>query len=74
MKCMLEFEFPDKKTLDAAVKAISHEGNVGSRAATAIKEKDNTLHIDIEAQDVVALRATTNAFLRALQVIDEVRK
>lgn len=74
MKCSMEFEFPDRKTLDAAVNAISHEGSVGSRSRSRVREKDNILYIDIEAADVVAMRATANAFLRALQVIDEVRK
>jgi tRNA threonylcarbamoyladenosine modification (KEOPS) complex Pcc1 subunit len=70
----MEFEFPDRKTLEAAKKSLSHEGNVSNRAGTRISEKNNKLQLDIEANDVVALRATANAFLRALQVIDEVRK
>ena len=69
----MEFEFPDHKTMNAAKAAISHEGDVG-RAKTDVSEKGNTLKIDIESEDVVALRATANAYLRALQVIEEVRK
>ncbi len=74
MRCRMEFEFPDKKTLEAAVKALSHEGSVGSRSKTSMKEKNNILQLCIEAQDVVAMRATANAFLRALQVIEEVQR
>jgi tRNA threonylcarbamoyladenosine modification (KEOPS) complex Pcc1 subunit len=69
----MEFEFPDEKTMNAAKAAISHEGDVG-RAKTQISKNNNTLKINIESEDVVALRATANAYLRALQVIDEVRK
>jgi tRNA threonylcarbamoyladenosine modification (KEOPS) complex Pcc1 subunit len=71
---MMEFEFPDKKTADAAVAAVSHEGSVGNRSSSRIEQKDNILRVEIEAQDAVALRATANAFLRALQVIEEVQK
>jgi len=69
----MEFEFPDQKTVNAVKAAISHEGDVG-RAKTKINENNNTLMINIESEDVVALRATANAYLRALQVIEEVRK
>ncbi len=71
-KCRMEFVFPDKKTLEAGKSAISHEGAIGERSKVSITENDNTLQLDIEAKDVVALRATANAFLRALQVIEEV--
>ena len=74
MKCMLEVELPDA---DAAAEALSHEGSVGSRASAKIRKKEKSLEIEITAKDVVALRATANAYLRALQVfesVEEVRK
>jgi len=77
LKCNLHMKFPDAKACDAAVKAASHEGNIGSRATSKILKKDKGLVIEIEAEDVVALRATANAYLRALQVfesIEEVQK
>ncbi len=70
---VMEFVFPDAKSAEAAAKAISHEGSVSNRSSSKIEQKDNILRIEIEAQDVVALRATSNAFLRALQVIEEVQ-
>lgn len=70
---VMEFSFPDGKSAGTAARAISHEGSVSKRSSSKIEQKDNILRIEIEAQDVVALRATSNAFLRALQVIEEVQ-
>jgi tRNA threonylcarbamoyladenosine modification (KEOPS) complex Pcc1 subunit len=70
---VMEFVFPDDKSAEAAAKAVSHEGSVSKRSTSKIEQKDNILRIEIEAQDAVALRATTNAFLRALQVIEELQ-
>jgi len=74
MRCRLEMEFPDEKSRDAAAKALSHEGSVGKRAASKVIKKKKALAVEIEAGDVVALRATANAYLRALQVFEEVQK
>ncbi|MDD5171870.1 MAG: KEOPS complex subunit Pcc1 [Candidatus ainarchaeum sp.] len=76
-RCTIEVEFPDRKSLSAAIAALSHEGDVGNRSSIRMKEKDKTLALEIEAKDVVALRAAANACLRALQVfenIEEVQK
>jgi tRNA threonylcarbamoyladenosine modification (KEOPS) complex Pcc1 subunit len=77
MRCVLEVEFPDEKSLDAAAQAVSHEGSVGERATSSVMKRDKSLVVEIKAKDVVALRATANAYLRALQVfesVEEVRK
>ena len=68
----MEIRFPDEKSASAAAKAIAHEGDVGNRSETRITKKGKVLTIHINAQDVVALRATANAFLRALQVFESV--
>jgi tRNA threonylcarbamoyladenosine modification (KEOPS) complex Pcc1 subunit len=70
----LEVKFPNDKALEAAIKAISHEGDVGNRSTTKITKKDSTLKLEIEADDAVAFRATVNAYLRALQVIEGLEK
>jgi len=70
----MEFTFPDGKKADAALRAVSHEGGVGNRSKTRLARKDNVLTLEIEAEDAVALRATANAFLRALQVVEGVEK
>ena len=69
-RCLMKVEFPDAKMVDAAAKALSHEGKVGSRSTTKITKKKKLLAIDIEAGDVIALRAAANAYLRALQVFE----
>ena len=69
-KCSMEFAFPDDKRAEAAAKAVSHEGDVGNRSTVKITRKGSTLTLEIDAKDVVALRATANAFLRALQVFE----
>jgi len=72
----VEVDFPDNASADAAMKAISHEGDIGGRSKMSLSKKGSTLRLDIDAQDVVALRACLNACLRALQVFEgiEVRK
>jgi tRNA threonylcarbamoyladenosine modification (KEOPS) complex Pcc1 subunit len=69
--CLLEVEYPDKKSAAAAALALSHEGGSGSRSSAQITKKDKQVTIDIEAKDVVAMRATLNAFLRALAVFEK---
>ena len=68
----MSFDFQDENAAGAAVKAISHEGEIGNRSKTRITKKGSILTIEIEAQDVVALRATANACLRALQVFESI--
>lgn len=69
-KGSFEIEFPDEKAANAAATAISHEGDVGDRSTIKIAIKGKVLTVHINAQDVVALRATANACLRALQVFE----
>jgi tRNA threonylcarbamoyladenosine modification (KEOPS) complex Pcc1 subunit len=69
-KCLIEAEFPDTESREAALAAISHEGDVGNRSVTRISGSGSSLRLEIEAEDVVALRATANACLRALQVFE----
>ena len=68
--CRFVIEFPDDRSLEAARIAISHEGGLSGRAKTSVEGKGRRLEIVIEAADVVALRASANAFLRAIQVIE----
>ena len=74
IRCNVQIKFPDAESCDAAVKAASHEGNIGGRAKSKLTKKDKDLVIEIEADDVVALRATANAYLRALQVFESVEE
>ncbi|MBI5046860.1 hypothetical protein HZC07_03970 [Candidatus Micrarchaeota archaeon] len=66
----IQVNFKDQKSLDAAIKSISHEGRPSERSHTTITKKNSMLIINIEAKDMVALRATINGYLRILQVIE----
>jgi len=71
-ECKIEVEFKDQKKLDAALKALSHEGSIGNRSKSEYSRVNNNLKIIIRAEDIVALRATVNAYLRALQTIESI--
>jgi tRNA threonylcarbamoyladenosine modification (KEOPS) complex Pcc1 subunit len=74
MRCKLEIALPQENAAEAAAQAVSHEGSVGSRARSKVTRRDKTLLIEIEADDVVALRATANAYLRALQTVESIEE
>ncbi|MEW6036512.1 MAG: KEOPS complex subunit Pcc1 [Candidatus Micrarchaeota archaeon] len=71
-RCSIEVRFPDGKRAEAAMKAVSHEGGVGSRSGTIISREGGILRMDVDAEDVVAMRAALNAYLRALQAFEAI--
>jgi tRNA threonylcarbamoyladenosine modification (KEOPS) complex Pcc1 subunit len=73
-RCIIEVAFPDAKAADAARISVSHEGDIGNRSKTKVETSGNTLKLGIEADDIVALRASMNAFMRAFQVFEGVEK
>lgn len=73
-KCFIEVGFPDKDAAKAALKAVSHEGSVGNRSGAKVSVAGQSLKIEISAEDVVALRAASNAFLRALQAFEDIER
>ncbi len=74
MKSSLEIEFLDEKTAKAAEKAVAHEGMVGQRSYAEVKRKGRKLTISINADDVVAMRATVNSFMREFQIFESLEK
>ena len=73
-RCVIEVDFGEGPAVEAAIQAISHETETGSRSKTEIRRDGSSLVISIAAQDVVAMRAAANACMRALQAfqgIDE---
>ena len=68
-RCSIETLFPDAAAVKAAIKALAHEG-AGGRSSATMQGSGKTLSITIEADDVVALRAAANAYLRALAVFE----
>lgn len=74
INCRIEVEFPSEDAVKAAIVAVSHEGKVGARSSARITKDGKMLALHIEADDIVALRATANAYLRALQVFEDVER
>ncbi|MFN7991152.1 MAG: KEOPS complex subunit Pcc1 [Candidatus Micrarchaeia archaeon] len=73
-RCLAEIVFPHVDGADAAIKAVSHEGDVGDRSSVRMTKDGRTLKLEIVAEDVVALRATLNACLRAVQVFEGIEE
>ncbi len=69
-KCLIEVVFPNSGSVEAAMKALAHEKDVGNRSETRITARGNTLELAIDAGDVVAMRAAANAFMRGLQAFE----
>lgn len=67
----LEIEFPTKKSAEDAKTALERETNTNKRFSSKIKIQNKQLLITVEGEDMVALRATANSFLRYLQVIEK---
>ncbi|MEW6748485.1 MAG: KEOPS complex subunit Pcc1 [Candidatus Micrarchaeota archaeon] len=73
-RCFIEMEFPDGDAAKAALKAVSHEGAIGNRSKAELSTKKNSLRVDISAEDIIALRASCNAFMRALQAFEDIER
>ena len=72
IKAHIECEFPSENAAKSAAISVSHEGKISKRSKTKVTEKGKTLSIEIESTDVIALRASMNAYLRALSVFEGV--
>jgi len=69
MKAEVSIDFKDMKDAKSAHTALTQETEFKKRGESEISLKEKTLTIKIEADDVVALRATLNSYLRLIQVI-----
>ena len=74
MKASLEIEFGSPKQAQHAVKALEQETEFKKRGGSKIAAKGSELHVAIETEDIVALRATLNSYLRLLQIIKGIDK
>jgi len=64
---VVRLRFPSKKPLEITYDALKPETDKPpptTRSKTIIEKTENFLVLKIEARDVVALRATVNAYLR----------
>jgi tRNA threonylcarbamoyladenosine modification (KEOPS) complex Pcc1 subunit len=74
----IEVFFPDENSALAAAKSMSHEAAETKTDSQLLKKRSTAnskavgkkVIIKIKANDVVALRATANAYLRNLQVFE----
>ncbi|MDD2655293.1 MAG: KEOPS complex subunit Pcc1 [Candidatus ainarchaeum sp.] len=65
--------FPDQKSAEDALRALKGEGEKGGRFSSRASRAGREVVVEAECADVVALRATLNAYLRYLQVIEGVK-
>lgn len=64
--------FPDEKGAERALRALRGEEEASKRVCSRVHREGNRLVVEAEGADVVALRATLNAYLRYLQAIEGV--
>ncbi len=64
-KSRIEIPLDSKKTAELLLAALSPETRSGpsDRATTSISTRDNVLVINIEANDITALRAAMNSYI-----------
>lgn len=74
MRASIEVDFDSKKAVDNAVASLEQETMFKKRGRARLKKKGKALLIEIEADDVVVLRATMNSYMRLLQIIKEINK
>ena len=71
---ILKTKFSSKEAAENAKIALNKEINTNKRFSSKIYIENNVLVVEIEGKDMVALRASTNSFLRYLQVIEQLDK
>lgn len=64
--------FPDEKSAEDALRALKGEEESSKRVGSRVFREGKQVVVEAEAMDMVALRATLNAYLRYLQVIENV--
>ena len=74
MKASLEIDLKSKKHAEDAFRALEQETEFKKRSSAQLVAKGEKLFIDIEADDIVALRATVNSYLRLLQIINGINE
>lgn len=69
----ISLEIPEI-TAKNIIASLEKENTSNKRFSSKIFLKNNTLIISIEAEDIVALRATVNSYLRYLSAIEEIEE
>ena len=70
-KATIRLKFSSKEKLQTVINSLKPEvkNPATTRARTLLKEKDGSLVLSVEADDIVALRASLNAYLRWINSI-----
>ena len=73
-KAQLSFVFKDEKQAHAVLAAIKHEEDFKKRSISNIIQKGKEILISVESDDIVSLRASLNAYLRDIQIVEGVER
>jgi len=68
----IKIDFDTEQDAQSALLALKREEEFKKRSVSNISVQGSTLVIDIEAEDIVSLRATVNSYLRYLQVFESI--
>lgn len=69
-EALIKVHFPDKESAAAASAAISSE-QFKKRVTPKVIVRGSSIFVDLDAKDIVALRAALNSYLRLLQAIEK---
>ena len=69
MKALFEVEFKTDKDAKNAALSIEQETEFKRRVASKVSSKGDRLLVEMDADDVVALRAAMNSYFRLIYVI-----
>ena len=70
----IKASFPDERSAEGALRALKGEEEISKRVGSRVFRERNELVVEVEGADMVALRATLNAYLRYLQTIEGIDK
>jgi len=62
--------FPDEKGAEGALRSLKGEQEASRRVGSRVFREGKEVVVEADASDIVALRATLNAYLRYLQTIE----
>lgn len=71
-KAVVRVSFPEGKAAEDAVRALKGEEESKGRMSSRVSLEGNELVVEAEGADMVALRATLNAYLRYLQEMENI--
>ncbi|MBI4399617.1 hypothetical protein HY570_02610 [Candidatus Micrarchaeota archaeon] len=72
MKVRMEIPFKSNKEASNAYKALVQETEFKKRSITIIQAKKKNLVITVESNELSALRATVNSYMRLLKLMSDI--